>query len=67
MKYLKTFLQNLLILILVIISMTIFAKIFYPETLSVFSAMGELYTALKLWPIIILVLLASALPRRRHN
>jgi hypothetical protein len=59
--------RNLGLLVLVIGGIVIFAAIFYPETLSVFSAMGQFYSALKLWPIIILMLVLSAVPRGKRR
>jgi hypothetical protein len=66
MKYLKEFLKNILIIIAIIIGMGIFIKIFYPETLPFFGAMGELITGMKLLPIVILFIIISALPKRRR-
>lgn len=66
MKYIKEFLRNLLVLLLVIIGMGIFTKIFYPEALSFFPAIGELATGLKLLPIIILMIIIAALPKKRR-
>jgi hypothetical protein len=66
MSYLRAYLRNLLILALVMVGLFIFVMIFYPATLSFFSAMGQAYSALKLWPLIILFLLVAALPRRRR-
>ncbi len=65
MKYLKTFAENILIMILIFGGLAIFAKIFYPETLNIIPAFGEIIAGLKLWPIVILILLMSALPRRK--
>lgn len=66
MKFLKSYLRNLLIIVLVIAGMALFMRIFYPEALSVFPLMGQVYTGLNLWPFIILALLVFALPRRKH-
>ena len=66
MKYLKTYLHNLLLMILIFGGMLIFMKIFYPETLSLFPLMGQMVSGFNLWPIVILTLLVSALPRRRR-
>jgi hypothetical protein len=63
--YMKRFTKNLLILAGVFIFTWVFMLIFYPETLEAFSMIGEVYTALKLWPIIILVLILGALPKRK--
>jgi len=66
MSYLKRYLRNLLILALVIGGMFLFVAIFYPNTMSIFSGVGQVFSALKLWPILVLVLLVGALPRRRR-
>ncbi|MBI3167265.1 MAG: hypothetical protein HYZ22_02220 [Chloroflexi bacterium] len=66
MKYLKGFLTNILILFLIIIGMGIFTKIFYPEAMSVFPAIGEMITGMKLLPIVILMIIIAALPKRRR-
>jgi len=63
--YLKRFTQNLLILLGIIIFMGIFTWIFYPEALDLFWAMGEVFSGLNLWAIVILSLIISALPRRK--
>ena len=65
MSYLKAYLRNLLLLFLVIIGTAIFTKIFYPEALSFFPAIEEIVSGFKLWPIVIAMILVSALPRRR--
>lgn len=54
-------------MIAIFLGMLLFAKIFYPETIPVFLGIGQLYTGLNLWPIIILMLLMSALPKRRRK
>lgn len=61
-----TYLRNLSILALVVIGAAIFAAIFYPDTLSIFFTMGQMYSALKLWPLIILAALLFALPNKRR-
>jgi|GEM_PF-4630051 len=65
MKYLKKYLRNLAAMIMIFLGMIIFMKIFYPETLKIFPLMGEMITGLKMWPIVILMLFISAMPRRR--
>jgi len=66
MNYLRAYIRNLFILVLVICGMLIFMKIFYPDALSLFPLMGQLVGGLNLWPIVILLLLAAALPYRRR-
>ena len=63
-SYLKAFGKNLLLLTIIIISTMIFTKIFYPNALNAFIEIGKVYTGLNLWPIIIVVLLLSALPKK---
>jgi hypothetical protein len=75
MKYLRDWLRNivttLLIIIIVGIGMLIFMKIFYPDTIPLYIGMGQfsvlLANGLKLWPILILWFIVSALPRRRRR
>lgn len=75
MLFLKDWIRNLFMTVLVFIGvsifMFIFMKIFYPDTISVFVLMGQFGTqlanGLKLWPLIILAIIISAMPRRRRN
>jgi hypothetical protein len=67
MNYLIAYLRNLLVITLVIGVMFIFVRIFYPGVLTIYSEMGNAYTILKLWPILILGLLVMALPQRRRR
>jgi hypothetical protein len=64
MTFLKYFFRNLAIFFGVFIFMGLFTWIFYPEALPLFKGIGEFYTGLKIWPIIILVIIASCIPRR---
>lgn len=66
MKFLLAYLRNLFLIALVVVGMIVFVKIFYPETLPFFPLIGQVYSGLNLWPIIILILLVTALPRRRR-
>jgi hypothetical protein len=71
-SFLRDWLHNLWVTVLAVIGvglfMLIFMRIFYPDTISLFVMMGkwtaEFATALKLWPIIVLMILVSAFPRR---
>jgi len=65
-EYLKRYAKNLLLLFAIIFGMTLFTTIFYPKTIKGFSSIREIFTAFKLWPIIILLLLTSALPKRKN-
>lgn len=65
MRFWRTFVRNLMLMALVLGGMTLFVAIFYPETLSVFKMMGQVYSGLNLWPMIILLLVLAAVPRRR--
>ena len=67
MTFLRGYLRNLLLIALVLVGMLIFMRVFYPDTLAVLPLMGEIYSALNLWPLLILVLLVLALPRRRRR
>ena len=75
MDYLRDWVRNLfidlLIIVVVCVGMAIFMRIFYPDTLSFFAMMvkwtAEFATAFKLWPFVILMVIVSALPRRRRN
>ena len=67
MGFLRSYLRNLLIIALVFIFMLVFMKIFYPDTLAFFPLIGQIYSGFNLWPLIILMLLVLALPRRRHK
>jgi len=66
MKSWQAFIRNLGLMVLIFGGMTIFAAIFYPETLSVFYSMGQVYSGLNLWPIIILMLIIAAIPRKKR-
>lgn len=74
MDFLRAWLRNLftdfLILVVVCIGMLIFAKIFYPDVLSFLFLTGqfsiEMINVLKLWPIVILAVIVSALPRQKR-
>ena len=74
-KFLQDWLYNLgvsiLIFIGVAIFMLIFMEIFYPEVISGLILMGQMsvmfINALKLWPLLILWIIVSALPRRRRR
>ena len=75
MLFLREWIRNLFMTVLVFIGvsifMFIFMKIFYPDTISIFVLMGQfgvqLANLLKLWPLIILAIIVSAMPRRRRN
>jgi hypothetical protein len=66
MSYFKRYLQNLLLMALVFGGMLVFMRIFYPDALGVLPMIGQIYGAFNLWPIIVLMLLVMALPRRRQ-
>ena len=65
MNFWKTFIRNLLMMVLIFGGIAIFMVIFYPKTLPLFYAMGQVYSGLNIWPIIILSLIVTAIPRRR--
>ncbi len=66
MSFWRTYIRNLVVMALIFGAVAIFAAIFYPDTLSVFAGVGQIYSGFNLWPIIILGLLVVALPRRRR-
>ncbi len=73
-SYLQQWLRNLWVNALigagVFIFLLVFSLIFYPEALQAFALMGQagmaLANGLKLWPIIVLSIIVSAMPRRRY-
>jgi hypothetical protein len=68
MDFLKAYLGNLLKLGLVVLGMVVLLKVLYPDSLSLLTGAGQVYTGLNWWPIIILaVLLALAWPRRKRG
>lgn len=66
MDYLRDYLQNVVIFVLVVLGLLIFLRVFYPDTLALLPALGEVYTALNFWPLLVLALLVYLLPRRRR-
>ena len=66
MNFIRVYLRNLLLMALVVGGMLVFTKVFYPDALSLLPLVGQVYSAANLWPILILVLLVLALPRRRR-
>jgi glucan phosphoethanolaminetransferase (alkaline phosphatase superfamily) len=75
MDYIREWIRNLftdlLVIVLVCVVMLIFMRIFYPDTLSFMFLTGQfavqLANVLKLWPLIILAVIAYSLPRRRRR
>jgi hypothetical protein len=75
MDYLRAWIRNLftdlLVIAVVCVAILIFMKIFYPDALSFLFLTGQagvqLASALKLWPLIILIALVQALPRRKRR
>ena len=66
MKFWRKYLGNLALMAVIFGGFAIFATVFYPETLPILGSMGQAYSGLNLWPIIILGLLVAALPRNRR-
>jgi len=72
-RFFADWLHNLWVTLAVLIGvgifMIIFMKIFYPDALGMLFLSGQfaggLISALKLWPLAILVVIFSAFPRRR--
>lgn len=67
MNNFQKFIKNLLLMGLIFVIAFIFMAIFYPETLPIFSGMGQVYSGLRLWPFIIIFILLAAIPRRRNR
>lgn len=75
MDFVRDWMHNLYVTVLAVIGvgifMLLFMQIFYPEAVSLFFMMGQgtvqLAGALKLWPILVLVGILSALPRPRRR
>jgi hypothetical protein len=75
MNFVRTWIRNLLtdllIVVVVCIVMLIFLKIFYPDVLSLIMLTGQfsvgMINILKLWPLVILVIIFSAIPQRRSK
>lgn len=75
MDYLREWVRNLfidlLVIVVVCIGMAIFMRIFYPDTLSLLFLSGQfavqLATVLKLWPLVILAAIVYSLPRRKRR
>jgi hypothetical protein len=79
MDYLRDWIHNILISLLVVllacVGMFIFMSIFYPNTISAFTLMGQggaqIASALNLWPLLIcfipLYIIVGLMPRRRRK
>jgi len=75
MDFIREWIRNLFINVLVfigaIIFVLIFMKIFYPNTISFLVLAGQtsvqFASALKFWPIIILGVIIAAMPRRTRK
>jgi hypothetical protein len=75
MDYLRRWVRNLFINLAVIagvtIFMLIFVRIFYPETFSMLFLTGKamigMINVLSLWPLVILIAIINAMPRRRRS
>ena len=66
MRFLRDFILNLLLLVLLVGAMGVCLAIFFPKAREILFAMGQVYNIPKLWPLlIVLVLYALPLPRRR--
>ena len=66
--WIQNILKDLLIFVLICIGLLIFVWIFYPDALSLVFMMGEgtvqIVDQLRFWPIVILVVILYAIPRR---
>jgi hypothetical protein len=75
MDYLRRWIRNLftdlLLIVLVVVCMLIFTRIFYPDALSMLFLTGQfavqLTSALKFWPLVILMVIVYAMPRQRRR
>ena len=67
-RWFRNLIIDLLLIILVVVGVLIFTKLFYPDALSMLFVMGQfsvgLVNILKLWPIVILMVIVYALPRQ---
>jgi hypothetical protein len=70
-RWFRNFLTDLLILVAIVIGMLLFMRIFYPDALSFLfltgSATVQLISALKFWPLVILMVIVYSLPRPRRR
>jgi hypothetical protein len=70
-RWIHNLLINLVIVIVICIGTAIFMKIFYPEALSLMLLSGQfmvgMVNVLKLWPIVIVAIIISAMPQRRFK
>ena len=70
-RWIKNLITDLLIIVGICIFMLIFMKIFYPDSLAFISLTGQfsiqLISVLKLWPLVILAVIAYSMPRRSRN
>jgi hypothetical protein len=74
MDFLRAWIRNLFIDLLVIagvsIFMLIFMKIFYPDAFSILLLSGRItigmINVMKLWPLVILATIVYAMPRRKR-
>ena len=66
MSFWRTYIRNLIIVILVFGAVVICTAIFYPNALEALGLVGSFGKALLGWPIIVLILLVVALPRRKR-
>jgi hypothetical protein len=75
MEYIRRWIHNLfidlVIVIVICIGTIIFMKFFYPAALSLMLLSGQfmigMVNVLNLWPIVILVIIISAMPQRRSK
>ena len=67
MNWLLSYIRNLFVLAAIILGALVFMRLFYPDTLTLLPAMGEIIGALKLWPVVTLMILAFLLPSRKRN
>lgn len=72
MTFVRDWLKNLILMVLAVVAvgifMFVFVKIFYPELIGMFQLTWEatvgFINVLKLWPIVVLAVIVSAMPRR---
>ena len=62
----RTYIRNLIVVLLVFGGAAAFMAIFYPSSLQILFGFSVLASNLKAWPIVILSLFVFALPRRRR-
>lgn len=67
MSYIEKYIRNLLVFLLTIVGLAIFTKLYYPDVWAILPLFATGFSLLKLWPLLVLWILAGLLPHRRHS